>query len=119
MTYEQYWDGEAELTKFYAEAYEMKREQDALDLWVLGNYFYEALLCASPVLRASFSKTQHKPIPFTEDIYPLTNAMAEKQEKDRQRKAAQAAIDHMFEVMKRNNRRITRENKEKGGNTDA
>lgn len=115
MTYEQYWDGEAELTKYYRQAYEEKREEDAMNFWIIGRYFYDALLCASPMLRSSaFSKTRPKPVPFVDEVYPLTNAMADKFEKQKQEKAAKDAVDHMFQVMKMNNSRFKKSTIERG-----
>lgn len=71
MTYEQFWEGDPTMTKFYLDAYTLKekREADKLrwTMWEQGLYVYEAICDVSPVLRA-FSKAT-KPLPYPKKPY--------------------------------------------------
>lgn len=64
MTYDQFWNQDVELAKFYREADKIRRERRNYELWLQGAYTYEALLDAAPVLRFSFSKKPIKPEPY-------------------------------------------------------
>lgn len=59
MTYEQFWQGDVTIPKYYLEAYKIKEErQTEMDEWIIwkqGMYIYEALCDVSPILHA-FSK---------------------------------------------------------------
>ena len=69
MTYDQFWNQNVELAKFYREADKIKQERRNYELWLQGAYTYEALLDASPVLRFSFSKKPIKPEPYPDRPY--------------------------------------------------
>lgn len=46
MTYDQYWDGTPELTRFFRKAHEMKIKQKNEEAWLQGLYYYDALCSA-------------------------------------------------------------------------
>lgn len=69
MTYEEYWNGDSTLVKAYRKAQELKKQMQNELLWLQGMYFYEALCCVAPILKA-FSK-QRKPVPYRDSPYPL------------------------------------------------
>lgn len=71
MTYDQFWNDDCVLTKYYREAHELKRREKNQELWMQGMYIYEALCEVSPVLRA-FAKKGTKPMPYVEEPYPLS-----------------------------------------------
>lgn len=85
MTYEQFWDGDPMLCKYYREAEEMRNEKKNQELWLQGMYIYEAIADLSPVLHA-FAKKGTKPQPYTDAPYPITKKQREriKAEKERQ-----------------------------------
>lgn len=68
MSFDEFWHGEAYLTKFYREAYKLKVKQKDEELWMQGMYIYEALCKVSPILHA-FSKNGTKPLPYSEKPY--------------------------------------------------
>lgn len=70
MTYEQYWEQDCELVKYYREAAEIKQKLKNQDAWLQGAYFYEALVDASPILR-SFVKKGTKPVPYRDSPFDL------------------------------------------------
>jgi hypothetical protein len=106
MTYEQYWDGDPSLTKYYRKANELRRAERNQELWLQGMYFYEALCDVSPVLH-SFAKKGTKPHPYPDHPYPLSNkdreaekVLQEKRERDKARRymeAQMAKLNKRFE----------------------
>ena len=79
MTYEQFWEQDAELVVFYRKAYQMRRDEINTQLWLQGSYVYSALLSASPLLHA-FAKSGTKPEPYLKEPYPLTSKQVENKE---------------------------------------
>lgn len=71
MTYEQYWDGDCLLTRYYRKAHQMKQKRRNQELWVQGAYIYEAIIDIAPVLHA-FAKKGVKPLPYVSEPFPLT-----------------------------------------------
>lgn len=84
MTYEQYWDGEPELARYYRKADELRTERRNQELWLQGMYVYEAVSDISPILHA-FAKKGTKAKPYPAQPYALTSkdrtAIREKKEK--------------------------------------
>ena len=72
MTFEQYWDGDCLLAKYYRKAHELKQNRRNQELWLQGAYFYEALCDVAPVLHA-FAKKGTKVTPYVEEPFALTD----------------------------------------------
>lgn len=86
MTPEQYWDGDASLTKAYRKAYELKQKQVNRQLWMQGMYVYEAICDASPIYNF-WSTRREKARPYPTEPYPITKQeILEKRERDAKRK---------------------------------
>lgn len=85
MTWDQYWNEDCTLTRYYREAYELRRKERNHDLWLQGLYFYHALCDASPLFR--FSTKPQKATPYIEEPFPLTQEDMEvkKEREERQR----------------------------------
>ena len=77
MTYEQYWNEDCCLVKYYREAFKLQRERDNERLWLQGMYIYEAFCDVSPVLRA-FAKKGTKPIEYSTQPYAITKEEIER-----------------------------------------
>ena len=77
MTYEQFWDGDPMLCKYYREAEEMRNEKKNQELWLQGMYIYEALCDISPVLHV-FAKKGTKPQPYSDTPYAITKKQRER-----------------------------------------
>lgn len=43
MSYREYWEGDAELTRYFRKAYMIKQEEKNHQAWLQGLYFYDAL----------------------------------------------------------------------------
>ena len=63
MSYDEFWYGDADVTKFYVEAHKIKVRQKDEELWMQGMYIYESLCKVSPILHA-FSKKGTKPLQY-------------------------------------------------------
>ncbi len=69
MTYEQYWNEDCCLVKYFKQAHEMRQDRLNEELWLQGMYFYEALIDASPAFRSMGAKRPEK---YVEEPYPRT-----------------------------------------------
>ena len=101
MTYEQYWEGDPMLAKYFRQADEIRVERKNQELWLQGLYIYEALCDVSPILHA-MAKRGTKARPYPERPYPIT----EKQRKHEiEEKEKQIALKgkRMFEMYMRQN----------------
>ena len=88
MTYDQYWNGDCTLTKYYRKAEELRNEKRNQEMWLQGMYVYEALCDVSPVLHA-FAKQGTKPTPYSAKPYSLTRKQIEQEAEEKQRKLAE------------------------------
>lgn len=84
MTYDQYWNQDCELVKYYRKAQEIRNQQRNQDLWLQGMYIYDAILCASPILR-SFAKKGTKPNPYPSKPYVTTEKERRAEEEAKQK----------------------------------
>ena len=50
MSYSDYWDGDASMTRYYRKAHDAKRREKNFFAWLQGLYVYHAVLDASPAL---------------------------------------------------------------------
>lgn len=85
MTYEQFWDGDPMLCKYYRDAEEIRNEKKNQELWLQGMYIYEAIADLSPILQA-FAKKGTKAQPYPDTPYPITKKQRDriKAEKERE-----------------------------------
>lgn len=82
MTYEQYWNEDCCLVKYYRKAHEIRQDRLNEQLWLQGLYIYEALVDVSPALRAMGAKP---PAQYVEEPYPRTDKQKEKQTETREK----------------------------------
>lgn len=79
MTYEQYWEGDSWLVKYYRKAYEMRQEEQNRAAWLHGMYIYEAIADISPVLHP-FAKRGTRARKYPEKPYEFQKPHKEKQQ---------------------------------------
>ena len=96
MTYDQYWNDDCLLVKYYRKAHELGKQQRNQELWMQGLYIYEALCDVAPILHA-FAKPGTRPLPYSEKPYPLTKEEAVAN-KEAEEKAARAVAKAKFEA---------------------
>lgn len=78
MSYDEYWNDEAILVKYYRQAYLYKTKQRNQELWLQGLYTYYALMIS---LGNAFRKKGAKVEQYLERPFPL-NALEIKEEKE-------------------------------------
>ena len=87
MSYEQYWDGDCTLVKYYRKAEELRNEKRNQELWLQGMYVYEAICDVAPILHA-FAKKGTKPAPYSAKPYAITEKQIKQDAEEKQRKLA-------------------------------
>ena len=102
MTYEQYWDGDPMLCKYYREAEEIRNEKKNQELWLQGMYIYEALCDVSPVLHA-FAKKGAKPEQYSNNPYPITKKQLERNKKEKERQVFEQGMRFMEALTQQTN----------------
>ena len=105
MTYDQYWNDDPTLVKYYRKADSMKQERLNEQLWLQGMYIYEALCDVSPILHA-YAKKGTKPQPYSEKPYAITKEERKRAEEERERKIAEKGKRFMNAVMQSTNKRL-------------
>ena len=105
MTYEQYWDGDCTLVKYYRQAEELRNEKRNQELWLQGMYIYEALCDVSPVLHA-FAKKGTKPNPYSSKPYAISEKQIREEREERERKLAEKGKRFMEALMQSTNKRF-------------
>lgn len=96
MSYEEYWEKDADLVIAYRRADEFKRERKNQELWLQGLYVYTAMANLSPIFH-DFAKKGTKAEPYPDKPYPITpkEAREEKERKERER------FERLMSYMKR------------------
>lgn len=114
MTYEQYWEMDCELVKYYRKAAEIRQKVKNQDSWLLGMYFYDALVDVAPVLRA-FAKKNTKPTPYRKEPFPLSLGENRQQRQQREQKSDDKAKASMMVFVAANNKKFQK----KGGGANG
>lgn len=87
MTYEQFYDGDVDLCKYYRKADELRKDRMNEKLWLQGLYIYDALIRVAPAFRAMGTS---KPENYPDEPYPLTQKeMARREERDTKKRFEQ------------------------------
>ncbi len=108
MTYDQFWNGDPELTKHYRKADELRNEKTNKELWLQGMYIYEALCDVAPILHA-FAKKGTKARPYPEQPYALTAKERKQEQDEKERKVSEKGKMFMETFMISNNKRFKKE----------
>ena len=91
MSYDEFWEGDAVLPKYYREAYEHRNTQRNQDFWMQGLYVYEAVsVVVGNALRKKGAKAENypdKPHPFTKLEQEYERKQKELKEKQNREKA--------------------------------
>lgn len=105
MSYEEFWDGDAELPKFYRECYKLKQKKENELAWLQGMYTYVAM---TTVMQNVFGKGEKKNY-LTEPI--SLDGVTEEEKIKKQNKNDEQAKAYMEMFAMRFNQKF----KEKGG----
>lgn len=93
MTEQQYFDGDSCLVIHYRQADKIRKQRKNEFAWLQGMYIYDAILNASPALRAIGGS---EPIPYRDEPYPITQEDAEKAEEKRRIAQFEAKREEMI-----------------------
>lgn len=88
MTYDEYWNQEALLVKFYREAYQQSSKQRNYELWLQGYYVHYAVSIA---LANGFRGKGKTPQPYLEKPFAL-NSLERKEEKEAEERKKMAQL---------------------------
>ena len=105
MTYEQFWDGDPMLAKYYRQAEEIKIERKNQELWLQGLYVYEALCDVAPILQA-MAKKGTKARPYTDQPYAITEKQRREKAKAEEVAIANKGKRFMEQFMRVNNKKF-------------
>lgn len=114
MTYEQFWEQDCNLVKYYRKAAQIKQDLKNQEAWLQGAYIYEALIDAAPVFR-SLAKKGTKPVPYRDSPYELFGKKNTVKRKEIQKKHDQQAKAYMEAFALSVNKRF----REKGGDVNG
>lgn len=115
----EYWDGDPAAVREYRAAHEQRQRRKNEELWLQGLYFYEALLDASPLLRA-FVKNGTKAHPYLEEPFPRSEKEIRERAEREERKQYELTKQRFLENANRLNaaKKAAKEAKPDGGGTD-
>lgn len=113
MTYEQFWEQDVELVKFYREAWKLKQEQQNYNAWLQGMYVYEAVCDASPIFH-DFAKKGTKAHPYPTKPYERFKSAQEIRE-EKEQKSDQKAKELMQAWMVNINKKFQKKGGEQTG----
>ena len=105
MTFEQYWDGDCTLVKYYRKAEELRNDKRNQELWLQGMYIYDALCDVSPVLHA-FAKKGAKPHPYPSKPYAISEKQIRQEREEKERKLIEKGKRFMEAMMQSTNKRF-------------
>ena len=105
MTYEQFWESDPMLTKYYRQAEEIKNERKNQELWLQGMYIYEALVDVSPVMTA-IPKRGAKPLPYPAKPYTISEKQRKTEEVNKEREVAEKGKMFMERFMSQSNKQL-------------
>ena len=88
MSYEQFWEGDCWLPKYYREAHKSRIKRDNEQAWLIGRYVYDAVCAASPLLHA-LAKKGTEAHPYLEKPYPSSMEEAREREIEKLKEAAE------------------------------
>jgi len=113
MTYEQYWEGDNRLPKYYREKHDLELKEKNFELWLQGFYVREAIMSCVPVLNI-LSKSK-EPLPYRDNPIPLTKAEALAE----QRRREHEEMIRQREIFREAVNQFNREFSKKRGGTDG
>ncbi|MBO5032393.1 MAG: hypothetical protein J6D08_11000 [Lachnospiraceae bacterium] len=115
MSYQDYWDGDNLMPKFYRQKHEYDKERMNYELWLQGAYLYEAVLDAAPALNPLSKK--NKPFPYRSTPIPITEGESKYKKEMEKKKKLENGKQAMRAMMANFNRQF-QEKQKKGGEVD-
>ena len=104
-TYDQFWNGDPSIAKYYRQAEEIKTERRNQELWLQGLYVYEVLCDVAPILQA-MAKKGTKARPYPEQPYAITEKQRRRELEEKERRVADKGKRFMEMFMKQSNKQF-------------
>lgn len=114
MTYEQFWDDDVDLVKYYRKSWKLKQQIKNQDYWLQGAYVYDAMLRVSPILNP-FAKKGTKPVPYLEQPYDLFGKGKSPEETQKKAAAEKKSDNKAKAIMEMWMLSVNKKFEEKGG----
>jgi hypothetical protein len=105
MTYEQFWEGDPTLAKYYRKAAEIKNERKNQELWLQGMYIYEALCDVAPIMHA-MAKRGAKARPYPEQPYAISEKQRKRDAEEKERMVSEKGKMFMEMLMRQHNKKF-------------
>lgn len=115
MTWEQYWDGDNTMVKYFRKADNLRTETKNAELWLQGLYIYRVMEAFAPILPA-FPKKNARVGDYLSEPIPLTEQDAHAKEEREAKAEADKGITAMTALMEKVNAKHSKERKEGGEN---
>nr|DAM08195.1 MAG TPA: hypothetical protein [Caudoviricetes sp.]DAM74959.1 MAG TPA: hypothetical protein [Caudoviricetes sp.] len=94
MTYEQFWEQDCTLVKYYRKAARIRQDLKNQDAWLQGMYVYEAIGDLAPILRP-FAKRGTRPKPYPSQPFELNMRREKRVQKVKEQKQDEKAKAYM------------------------
>ena len=105
MTYEQFWDDDPYLAKYYRQADELRIERKNQELWLQGLYVYEAMCDVAPIMHA-MAKKGTKARPYPEQPYAITEKQRRREIEEKERAVANKGKRMMEMFMRQSKKQL-------------
>ena len=105
MTYEQFWESDPNLVKYYRQADELRIERRNQELWLQGLYVYEAMCDVAPIMHA-MAKKGTKARPYPEQPYAITEKQRKRENEEKERAIANKGKRMMEMFMRQTNKQF-------------
>lgn len=102
MSYDEYWNQDCLLVKYYRKAQKLKNEQINQQEWLLGLYIYEVLGDIAPILH-DFVKKGTKARPYPKEPFPISQEEVERREEKTLMEHRENLKNKLKEMSKKNN----------------
>lgn len=113
MSYDDYWNGDNDLPKYYREKHKIEMSRKNYESWLMGFYVYEAVCNCAPILNA-FAK-EKKPLPYRDAPLPLTKEEAEKEKERKRREQMRKAMDEFRMLTAEMNKKFEKKGEDASG----
>ncbi len=104
MTYEQYWDGDMDMTIPYRKLLDRRRQWQNQMLWLQGRYFYDAMIAIIPAMSIKTKNLQIEK--YTEEPYPLSEKEVRENKERKERVQYEKNLNYMRSFMAQTNARF-------------
>ena len=81
MSYAEYWEGDASLTRYYRKAYHIKQDETNYNAWLQGLYIYDAVSTALHNALRGMGKQKPPPLDYAKQPYKFGNKVKTEAEK--------------------------------------